>query len=87
MNNTGNAHSFDERIRERGDVLLNTVFSSAPELRSRIRVKSPRECKHREVVFSVEYESSSELSQILHTLCHWMKTEDSQDELESLMLF
>jgi hypothetical protein len=87
MHNIQNAQNFDKKYMERGDELLDSVFSDDPQLRSRIRVKSPRECKHREVVFSVDYDSSTELSQIIHKLCHWMKDEHSQSDLEGLMLF
>jgi hypothetical protein len=87
MQNLGHTQTFDEKIQQRGHALLDTLFSNTPDLRSRIQIKSPRQCHHREVIFNVECESNDELSQILHALCHWLQTEDGQDELESLMLF
>ena len=87
MLNTDSTHSFDKKFQERGNQLLDTVFSQNPQLRSRVSIKSPRQCKQREVVFSVQCDSDSELSEIINTLCHWMKQEDSEDHLEGLMLY
>ena len=87
MLNNENIQSFDRKYLDRGAQLLDTVFCGLPGLRPLVTVKSPRECKQREVVFNVSYENPAELSQVIATLCQWIKEQDSQNELEDLMLF
>ena len=87
VRNNASAINFDRKFQERGSQILDTVFAERPDLRLQVSLKSPRVCKQREVVFNVNYESKSEFSEILATLCQWMKQEHSQSDLEGLMLF
>jgi hypothetical protein len=80
-------YDFEEEFQGKGDKLLDTIFVALPDLRPLVSLKSPVECKTREVVFSVSYEETKDFSTILNTLCNWLKQENSQAELEGLMLF
>jgi hypothetical protein len=80
-------YDFDKEFHGKGDKLLDTIFGELPGLRPLVSLKSPVECHTREVVFSVSYETTEDFSAILNILCNWLKQEDSQTELESLMLF
>ena len=87
MDNQAQAIDFDHRFRQKGNVLLDSIFSTEPDLRPLVSLKTPRECRLREVVFQVEYKSPDEFSNILLKIGDWLKEDSSPAELESLMLF
>lgn len=80
-------YDFDREFEEKGGRLLDTIFCECPELRSMVSFKNPRECNNREVIFEVNYNAGGDFSAVLGIICSWLKNENSQGELESMMLF
>ena len=78
---------FDRTFEEAGVAMLDSIFSKEQHLRELVSVRSPRECRDREVLLKVSYADSSELSSIISIISKWVSCEDRQQDLEGLMLF
>ena len=78
---------FDRSFEDAGGAMLDSIFSSSQHLRELVSVRSPRECRDREVLLKVTYEDSKELTSIIAIISKWVSCEDRQKDLEGLMLF
>lgn len=81
------ARDFDQRFLERASEVLDGIFENEPDLRDLVTLKSPRECRLKEVVFQIEYETQNQFSSIVKRIGTWLQANNNQSDLENLMLF